>query len=155
MTNKQKRLLPAILLWLAIIWIMSAQTGDISARNSSIFERELFALFAGVPKLKQFLEQVLVVVPIRKVMHFLEYAVLAVLVSGFLKEDKHQLFRDSAAKCTLCFCTAAAALDELHQFYVPGRNGNPADVLLDIVGAFSGILIYRGMIVILSLRRKQ
>ena len=37
--------------------------------------------------------------------------------------------------------SAAAALDEWHQTFVPGRNGTPGDVLIDALGFVPGALI--------------
>lgn len=42
------------------------------------------------------------------------------------------------------FCLLFAATDEWHQTFVPGRDGNIADVLLDAVSAAIGILIIGG-----------
>jgi VanZ family protein len=33
--------------------------------------------------------------------------------------------------------------DEIHQLYVPGRHGQPADVLFDAAGALAMILLIR------------
>lgn len=35
------------------------------------------------------------------------------------------------------------ALDELHQWFVPGRNSDARDWLADAVGALAGVFIYR------------
>lgn len=34
-------------------------------------------------------------------------------------------------------------VDEWHQTFIPGRYGSFTDVSLDVVGAISGLLIYR------------
>ncbi len=36
----------------------------------------------------------------------------------------------------------AAVLDEIHQYFVPGRFGDPKDVLLDMIGVFAGTLAF-------------
>ena len=41
----------------------------------------------------------------------------------------------------LVFCTAAAACDEWHQYFVPGRSCEMRDVALDVLGALAGILL--------------
>ena len=40
---------------------------------------------------------------------------------------------------------AAAALDEVHQLYIPGRNGSAADWVFDTAGVAAGLLIGRWM----------
>jgi VanZ family protein len=37
--------------------------------------------------------------------------------------------------------SVAAALDEVHQLYIPGRNGSAMDWLFDTVGVGSGLLV--------------
>ena len=155
MINRQKWFLAAILLWLLLIWFMSAQVGDASADSSSRFKQWLLSLFAGLPQLQQVLEQVFAVVSIRKIAHFAEYAVLGILSYGFFAEDQKERYRQCAAGWASAFCVAVAAADELHQFHVPGRDGNPSDVLLDTVGALTGILLLKGLNRMIMLRRKQ
>ena len=154
MKRKQKLLLIVILLWLAMIWFMSAQPGEVSADSSSRFKQWLIELFAWSSQLQLWLTQFLLYVPLRKIAHFMEYAVLGIWVYFFFQEDKHRLFSTYARRWALLFCTAAAAADELHQFYVPGRDGKITDVLLDAVGAFLGILLVHGLKKVLLLRRK-
>ena len=36
-----------------------------------------------------------------------------------------------------------ACSDEIHQLFVPGRSGQVSDVLLDTLGSFTGIMIYK------------
>ena len=70
---------------------------------------------------------------LRKIAHAAEYAVL-----GFLL--LRALGRESAA---LAVGIAYAASDELHQHFVPGRQGSPLDVLLDSVGVAVGVYAVR------------
>ena len=58
--------------------------------------------------------------------------------SGFLL--LRALGRESAA---LAVGIAYAASDELHQPFVPGRQGSPLDVLLDSVGVAVGVYAVR------------
>jgi VanZ family protein len=39
------------------------------------------------------------------------------------------------------FVSAAAALDEVHQLYIPGRNGSLMDWVFDTTGVAAGLLI--------------
>lgn len=154
MTKRQKWLLASILLWLTMIWCMSAQPGELSASSSSYFKQWLLSLSAGIPQVQLILEQILAVISIRKIAHFMEYAVLSILSYSFFAEYKHERLCKYAGNWALLFCVAAAAVDELHQLHVPGRDGKPSDVLLDTIGAVVGIMLICVLNKILLLRRK-
>ncbi len=66
---------------------------------------------------------------LRKLGHFSEYAVLALLFYHPLQS------RPRAAVIALLLCALFAATDEWHQTFVPGRDGNIRDVLIDSSGA--------------------
>ncbi len=72
---------------------------------------------------------------LRKLAHAAEFAVL-----GFLL--LRALGRESAA---LAVGIAYAASDELHQHFVPGRQGSPLDVLLDSVGVAAGVIAFKAL----------
>lgn len=64
---------------------------------------------------------------LRKSAHVGEYGVLFLLTRRALG-GKHGLW-------AFLFCLAYAAGDEFHQTFVPYRDGNPRDVLIDAFGA--------------------
>jgi VanZ family protein len=68
---------------------------------------------------------------VRKIAHFIEYAVLGAL-----------LFR-AVGREPVAFVLGAlyAATDEIHQAFVPGRLGSPLDWLIDTAGAAAGVLV--------------
>ncbi len=72
---------------------------------------------------------------IRKGGHFTEYAILALLFYLPLRAHPRALL--------IAFLLASlyAATDEWHQTFVPPRDGNPIDWLIDSSGAMLGILI--------------
>ena len=72
---------------------------------------------------------------LRKLAHAAEFAVL-----GFLL--LRALGRESAA---IAVGIAYAASDELHQHFVPGRQGSPLDVLLDSVGVAAGVVAFKAL----------
>ena len=75
---------------------------------------------------------------VRKSAHFLEFAALgALFCADFL------LFELKWYKCFMfAFLSgaAAAASDEIHQIFVPGRSCEITDILLDSSGVLSGCL---------------
>ena len=70
---------------------------------------------------------------LRKLAHAAEFAVL-----GFLL--LRALGRETVA---LALGIAYAASDELHQHFVPGRQGSVLDVALDSVGVAAGVYVVR------------
>ncbi|MCR5798056.1 MAG: VanZ family protein [Eubacterium sp.] len=87
---------------------------------------------------------------IRKCAHALEYAVLAMLFFGFwdsFRTSKWRVFM-IAGLCTLLY----AASDELHQMFVPGRDGKVLDVINDCLGACMGLLV---ILLITKFKRKK
>jgi len=73
-----------------------------------------------------------------KAAHLVEYAILALLWVRALKHrwpdiDEKRLFA-AAVLCTGLYGIS----DEVHQYFVPGRNADPYDVVMDIIGAVAG-----------------
>jgi VanZ family protein len=78
---------------------------------------------------------------LRKIAHFMEYAVLA----GLLWRGLRGTF-SAASKMLLAFSTflvaaTFAASDEYHQSFVPSRTASAHDVMIDCVGAFVAVLL--------------
>jgi VanZ family protein len=74
---------------------------------------------------------------VRKTAHFLEYALLAVLLYSIaLVWEKKGL---GAVLLVLALAVLLAVADEWHQTYVPGRSGLVSDVIIDSVGAICGM----------------
>ena len=74
---------------------------------------------------------------IRKSAHFIEYAILAILICRALAADGGRLARRTLVR-TIAYGAMYAALDELHQALVPSRTGSSVDVLIDVTGAAVG-----------------
>ncbi len=72
---------------------------------------------------------------LRKLAHAAEFAVL-----GFLL--LRALGREAVA---VAVGIAYAASDELHQHFVPGRQGSVLDVLLDSVGVAAGVVAFKAL----------
>ena len=131
---------------MAVIFWFSSRDADISTEDS--FRAGRIAAEFLVPGFRDMTagEQQAVLEsmdhPVRKTAHFLEYAVLGVLLSGgFLQPEcgrdrfRLQEFRAWASG------TGYAVSDELHQLFVPGRACMPADVLLDSAGVLAGTIL--------------
>src|SRR6185503_3967893 len=70
---------------------------------------------------------------LRKLAHFSEYWVLSLLLYRALRRDDEWSLR--AAVLSVVIAGLYAAVDEFHQWFVPGRTATPADCLIDISGA--------------------
>jgi VanZ family protein len=71
--------------------------------------------------------------------HFVEYAVLAVLL--FRALERGRSIR-SALLMAVALASAYGLTDELHQRFVPLRVSDPVDWLVDTAGAALGVLAY-------------
>ena len=80
---------------------------------------------------------------VRKCAHLTEYAILALLV-WFARRKVAGSFRTWSWRevftFILPFVFLYAVSDELHQTFVPGRQGSPIDVMIDTVGGFLGMV---------------
>jgi len=76
----------------------------------------------------------------RKLGHITEYGILAALFWRALRSLAN-LQKPILSTLVLCGCAVFAASDELHQSFVPGRTASGGDVLIDILGAFIGVII--------------
>ncbi|MBI2566985.1 MAG: VanZ family protein [Candidatus Schekmanbacteria bacterium] len=69
--------------------------------------------------------------------HIPEYAVLAMLFAWAL--SRHLTAGPLRSLAAMSLCVHAGCLDEIIQFYLPNRVFDPADILLDGVGALVGV----------------
>ena len=121
-----------VLLWMALIFI--ASTDLMSTEHTARFIGPFLRWFA--PDISDATVASIQFV-VRKCAHFTAYAILSALLLRALRQ--HLLAARSVA-----FVLAAlyAVLDELHQSFVPSRTGSPWDVVIDIIGALLGLVIY-------------
>lgn len=78
---------------------------------------------------------------IDKLLHFIEYGILGVLLSiAFVKASPSwfpaRWIWVSAALISILY----GASDEIHQMYVPGRFATIADWVSDVIGSIAGVL---------------
>lgn len=77
-----------------------------------------------------------------KVMHMGAYAVMAILFSRALKAEKPGISMAVLSGSAIGFASIYGLSDELHQFFVPGRDASFWDVAADILGGFLGAGLY-------------
>jgi len=74
---------------------------------------------------------------IRKIGHFSEYFILAILVLLMIKETNLNYYYIF----TILFCLFMAIFDESHQLFIEGRSGNFIDILIDTFGSLMYLII--------------
>jgi VanZ family protein len=74
---------------------------------------------------------------VKKGGHLTEYAILAVLCRRALRQSRQT---KHSAIWAFVMAVLYAISDEWHQTFVPGRNGQPLDVLIDSAGALIGLV---------------
>lgn len=141
--NKFIRWIPVIA-WMTVIFLFSAQNSDNSSQTSSLPAEILARLFN--PDFEQCSEAYKNMLLdrcqfiIRKLAHFSVYTVLGMLTyNAFRGYEKLSLRLSLLFSALLCLLYAAG--DEFHQSFVPGRNCQLRDVLIDFSGAVFGIAL--------------
>ncbi|HKQ38064.1 MAG TPA: VanZ family protein [Verrucomicrobiae bacterium] len=121
-----------VLLWLALIFSASADKG--SGHRSSRIIAPIVRWF--VPNISQRnLDRI--VHTVRKTAHVTEYAILALLLFRALasKPKEDASFPLRAAIFAFGLAALYAMTDEFHQTFVPSREGQVSDVIIDSFGA--------------------
>ncbi|WP_201756865.1 VanZ family protein [Isachenkonia alkalipeptolytica] len=128
-----------VLLWMGVIFYFSHQPGDVSGDASGRIVGAITSLLAAIIPFIEINEEMLHFL-FRKGAHFGVYAVL-----GILSVRAFQISGYSGKRGLLygwILATVYAGVDEYHQTFIPGRSGEVSDVLIDSVGAVTGIAMY-------------
>jgi VanZ family protein len=72
-----------------------------------------------------------------KVLHAGAFAVLSALVVWAAARGRWRTASTRVLLAAWIVATAYGALDETHQFFVPGRQADPADLAADAIGALA------------------
>lgn len=75
----------------------------------------------------------------RKLGHWSEYCVLAILVLRALRNETGKKWELRHVALTLVFIFVYALSDELHQTFVPSRTASFGDVMIDVLGGICGM----------------
>ena len=132
---------------LAVIFCFSAQPAGQSDGISISLARRLAALMPWLLKkvTVRRLNRIL-----RKMAHFVLYFLLGCGLTGVFRiQNKIPAALSAVAAGALC-----AALDEWHQWFVPGRGPGMGDVLLDVCGV-AAAAVFAALLDALRRRRKE
>ena len=127
-----------ILIWMAVIFSASGDTKS-TQHSSRILEPLIHWLFPNLAP-----DQIWPIVLIfRKCAHLTEYAVLAMLLWWALRSVSMPASGWSwrLARHAWLMVVVYATTDEIHQAFVPNRQGSPWDVLIDSIGGAVGLLV--------------
>ena len=156
----KRKAMIAILLTITVLWIFfifsnSADSGvESSSKSKAVqeFINETIEKLGGEGNVTEHF--------VRKAAHFVEFAVLGVLITldmlaltwiPFPIFDTHYLLR-FLVPFIISFITAAT--DEALQNFSEGRGPSFKDVLIDSSGALTGILLLIALLLIISLKKK-
>ena len=76
---------------------------------------------------------------VRKIAHFTEYGCVGLLSYNLIRMWEPQIWRGRFIILIQLFISAA--IDELHQYFVPGRYASVKDVFIDVAGGITGMLL--------------
>lgn len=134
--NRLIRILKWILTgsWMIVIFMFSNQPAVISDENSQfiivLFKKLGINLDSMIGTLANFM--------VRKAAHFTEYFILYFLIYIAIRE---YMSIKKALIISLLIVFLYASTDEIHQLFIPGREGRFRDVMIDTSGGFLCLII--------------
>ena len=94
-------------------------------------------------------------VVVRKTAHMIEYALLGASLLLHLRKLNERIHVRKPKGLAWLIGALYALSDEFHQRFVPGRSGEPGDILLDCFGVLIGVLLLFGILTIREKRRRS
>ena len=136
------------LFWMCVIFSFSAQEKEESSQVSEAFSYRMVNSTGLLFHLNLDEEQIREIAnaiehTVRRAAHMTEYGILSVLFYIWLGKWQFVVSKRSAMAIVLAALYAAS--DELHQYFVPGRAGRFSDVIIDSIGAITGVLVFLGV----------
>ena len=131
-----------IVLWMGLIFSFSQEDGTMSTSKSDKVILKIYKSF-NKEKLTEKEQKEIIdkfVFPIRKAAHFSEYLILGILIISFISEFKALEIKYLILAIFISMLYAIS--DEIHQLFVSGRSARVFDVVIDTLGATTGIFIY-------------
>lgn len=120
-----------LIVWMTFIFYMSNMPGEVSTEQSDI-------IVELIEKLGLNINGEVISFLVRKAAHITEYMILFFLIYRVVRIYIN-ISKSKIVSIAVLFIYAAA--DEIHQRFVPGREGCIRDVFIDCIGGIIGILI--------------
>jgi VanZ family protein len=77
-----------------------------------------------------------------KIVHFLVFGILGILMARGLRNSGNKTIKDHYLSITTLICILYGASDEIHQYFVPGRDSSYGDWIADILGILIMVWVY-------------
>jgi VanZ family protein len=130
-----------VLLWVAIIFFLS--TGYFSSARTAPLITAF--VFNALPDLSS-VNPVIIVRLVRKLAHWTEYFVFAVVLMRALSSTSAKRLTKPQIIWALILGVICAVVDETHQLFVLSRSASIRDVLIDATGFLCGILTFHACV---------
>lgn len=146
MIKKRLFLFIPVILWMMVIFWFSANNGTESSSQSARITYGIAAVVdkafhLGMTETQRVQMSDGMTLIVREAAHFSEYLILALLVRTAVTGCFVRLKPGVQYAVSLAWVFIYASMDELHQYFVPGRCCSIWDVLIDTAGGIMGILI--------------
>lgn len=132
---KKKIFLVLGIIWMIIVFYFSSQVGESSSNTSGSIVNIILNIFPSLSGQADTLHTV-----IRKLAHFTIYLIGGVIYINLFKA--YNIKNTKSFLYSLLVCTIYAITDEIHQYFVPGRACMVTDVMIDVLGAVFGCIVY-------------
>jgi len=76
-------------------------------------------------------------------LHFVAYGLMGILFYRAYQTLRLKNYRQMLIFFSIVSASVYGISDEIHQYFVPGRNADLFDVVADILGAICGALFYQ------------
>ena len=124
-----------LIIWLLVIFIFSSQKEEETKKTSDTFDVVINVVVKDEKKrpTAKFL--------VRKIAHFTEFFILALLLLNVIKDYK--VIDYKWLLFTMIMCILYAMSDEFHQSFVDGRQARVLDIIIDSSGSLFGLIMYK------------
>ena len=142
-----------LVLWISFIFIRSSKPADVSDKESGTFVDATCKTMETITQ-REVVNRHPVNHRIRKTAHFVEYALLGGISCLFA----FVWFKKKISSFIISFliCFDVSCLDELFQKSIEGRSGSFSDVIIDMSGSLTGILLtFISGIAVISIMNKR
>lgn len=125
-----------VIVWAGAIFVFSS--GLFSGSNTSSVLRPLVLwIYPGATETGLAFVHVLV----RKTSHFVEYAILALLLARAFRTSWREFLRNHWFAVALAFVALYSLTDEFHQSFVSSRTASFYDCLIDTAGGLAALVL--------------
>lgn len=137
-------------LWMALIFFFSAADGTQSQQQSAVVTKIVTEVIGVEPTHQDFLK---IEFTVRKVAHLCLFAGLGFIFCGYFGE--FQVTKKQRLIFSVFATMAYAAVDEIHQYFVPLRAARLYDVIIDAVGGLIGAAVFMMGLFLINLMFKN